>query len=223
MTKELLKQALTKFFAGFILVALLLFLPAGTLRWPNAWWFLGLLFVPMFVVGLVLMKKNPALLQSRLKAKESRGEQKQVIGGSAVMFLLGFVLCGLDRRFGWSTLPGWLTVAAGAVFVLSYALYGEVLRENAYLSRTIEVQENQTVVDTGLYGLVRHPMYAATLLLFLSMPLLLGSVWGFVVFLAYPVLIIRRLLDEEQFLARELQGYAAYKQKVKYRLIPFVW
>ena len=223
MEKDLKQQAFTKFFAGVVLVALLLFVPAGTLRWTNAWWFLGLLFVPMFVVGLILMKKNPALLRKRLQAKERRGEQKGVIGGSAVMFLLGFVLCGLDRRFGWSALPVWLPIAAGVLFLVAYALYGEVLRENVYLSRTIEVQEGQQVVDTGLYGVVRHPMYAVTLLLFLSMPLLLGSLWGFVVFLVYPVLIVRRLLDEEKLLAAELNGYEDYQKKVKYRLIPFVW
>ena len=223
MEKNLKQQAFTKFFAGFLMVALLLFVSAGTLRWTNAWVFMGLLFVPMFVVGLMLMKKNPALLGMRLQAKERRGEQKGVIGGSAVMFLLGFVLCGLDRRFGWSALPGWLCAAAGVLFLVAYALYGEVLRENAYLSRTIEVQEGQQVVDTGLYGVVRHPMYAVTLLLFLSMPLLLGSLWGFVVFLVYPVLIVRRLLDEEKLLAAELPGYTAYQKKVKYRLIPFVW
>lgn len=223
MEKNLKQQAFTKFFAGFLMVALLLFVPAGTLRWTNAWVFMGLLFVPMFVVGLILMKKHPELLRKRLQAKERRGEQKGVIGGSAVMFLLGFVLCGLDRRFGWSALPVWLCAAAGVLFLVAYALYGEVLRENAYLSRTIEVQENQRVVDTGLYGIVRHPMYTATLLLFLSMPLLLGSVWGFAVFWIYPILIIRRIRDEEKLLEAELNGYAEYKEKVKYRLIPFVW
>lgn len=219
----LFKQAVLKFLAGTALVGALLFLPAGTWAYPGGWLLMGMLFVPMFIAGLVMLQKNPRLLQSRLRAKETAGEQQLVIKLSGLMFLAGFITAGLDFRFGWTRLPDWMIIAACAVFLLAYALYAEVLRENAWLSRTIEVQQDQTVVDTGLYGVVRHPMYAVTLLLFLSMPLVLGSLSAFVIFLCYPLIIAKRIRSEEAFLLRELDGYAAYTQRVRYRLIPFLW
>ena len=215
--------AMIKFTAGVALVWLLLFLPAGTLAFWNGWLLMGILFVPMFFAGLVMLIKNPALLKSRLNAKEKSREQGLVVKLSGLMFLVGFLLAGLGVRFGWYTLPVGVSVGGAAVFLLAYLLYAEVLRENTYLSRTIEVQEGQRVIDTGLYGLVRHPMYSATLLLFLAMPVVLGSVYAFLVFLAYPLILVQRIKHEEAFLERELEGYRAYKQKVKYRLIPFVW
>lgn len=220
---KLLLNALTKYLAGLVLVGLLLFLPAGTLAWPGGWRLIGLLFLPMLVLGVVLFCKAPALLEKRLQSKEKQAGQSKVVALSGLMFVGGFVLAGLDYRFGWSQLPGWLTAAAGAVLLASYALYAEVMRENAYLSRTVEVQTGQKVIDTGLYGVVRHPMYTATILLFLAMPLVLGSLAGFAVFLLYPALILRRIRGEEELLERELAGYAAYKQKVKYRLFPLIW
>lgn len=223
MTKELFVQALTKFALGVILVGVLLFLPAGSFQYWNAWLFLGILFIPMFFAGIVMMLKNPALLKKRLNAKETQGEQQVVIKLSGLMFLLGFVIAGLNFRFQWFILPHWLSWAAGILFLCAYLLYAEVLRENTYLSRTVEVQKGQTVIDTGLYGIVRHPMYSATVLLFLSMPLVLGSVISFVLFLAYPFLIAKRIRNEEQVLEAELPGYAEYKQKVRYRLLPFLW
>lgn len=223
MDRKLFAQAMGKFFAGVVVMVILLFVPAGTLRWRNGWLLMGLLFVPMFLAGLVMMAKNPELLQKRLHAKEEQGEQKVVIALSAAMFLTGFILAGLSYRFGWLALPRWLVRAASAVFLLSYLLYAEVLRENAYLSRTIEVQQGQKVIDTGLYGVVRHPMYAATIFLFLSMPLILGSLPSFVVFLAYPAIIARRIRNEEQVLEQGLEGYAAYERRVKYRLFPLIW
>lgn len=223
MTKELFVQALTKFALGVILVGVLLFLPAGSFQYWNAWLFLGILFIPMFFAGIVMMLKNPALLKKRLNAKETQGEQRLVIKLSGLMFLLGFVIAGLNFRFQWFILPHWLSWAAGILFLCAYLLYAEVLRENTYLSRTVEVQKGQTVIDTGLYGIVRHPMYSATVLLFLSMPLVLGSVISFVLFLAYPFLIAKRIRNEEQVLEAELPGYAEYKQKVRYRLLPFLW
>ena len=223
MTKKLLPQALAKFFLGVLLVGLLVFLPAGTLHYPQGWLFLGILFIPMFLAGLVMMATNPALLKRRLDAKESHAEQDRMVKLSGLMFLAGFILAGLTFRFDWFVLPMDVSLGAAVVFLLAYGLYAEVLRENTWLSRTIQVQENQTVVDTGLYGIVRHPMYSATLLLFLSMPLVLGSLPSFVVFLVYPALIVGRLQHEETVLEQELAGYAAYKTKVKYRLIPFLW
>ena len=223
MKKNLFPEAILKFLLGVVLVGLLIFLPAGTFRFFGGWLLMGILFVPMFVAGLVMIAKNPRLLQSRLDAKEKRAEQDLVVKLSGLMFFVGFVVAGLDFRFGWLPLPVWVNWTAAAFFLIAYLLYAEVLRENTYLSRTIEVQENQTVVDTGLYGIVRHPMYSATLLLFLSMPLVLGSVLSFLCFLCYPVLIAKRLGDEEIFLEKELPGYKAYKQKVKYRLIPGIW
>ena len=200
-----------------------MFLPSGTLHFFNGWLFMGLLFVPMFIAGIVMMIKNPELLISRLDAKEKQGDQSIVVKLSGLMFILGFVVAGLDFRFKWLELPMWVNYGASAVFILSYILYAQVLRENTYLSRTIKVQENQKVIDTGLYGIVRHPMYSATVLLFLSMPLVLGSLYSFFVFLFYPVIIAFRIKGEENFLEKELSGYTEYKKKVKYRLIPFVW
>lgn len=223
MTTRLFISAIAKFALGVVLLGTLLFLPAGTLAYPQGWLLMGILFVPMFLAGLVMMAKNPALLRSRLNAKEKQREQSLVVKLSGLMFLVGFVLAGLSFRFGWLLLPRWVSWLGAALFLLSYALYAEVLRENTWLSRTIEVQEGQQVVSTGLYGVVRHPMYAVTLTLFLSMPLVLGSALAFVVFLAYPAIIAKRIRNEEDVLTRELPGYAAYKQKVKWRLIPFIW
>jgi protein-S-isoprenylcysteine O-methyltransferase Ste14 len=223
MTKKLLPQALAKFFLGVLLVGLLIFLPAGTLTYPQGWLFMGILFIPMFLAGLVMMARNPALLKRRLEAKEKRAEQDRIVKLSGLMFLAGFIAAGLSFRLDWYVLPWPVSLGAAVVFLLGYGLYAEVLRENTWLSRTIEVQENQTLVDSGLYGLVRHPMYSATLLLFLSMPLVLGSLPSFVIFLVYPALIVGRLKHEETVLEQELTGYAAYKTKVKYRLIPFLW
>ena len=223
MTMKLFIQAVTKFSLGVILIGLLIFLPAGTLSFFNGWLFMGLLFVPMFIAGIVMILKNPELLKSRLDAKEKQKEQDLVVKLSGLMFLAGFIVAGLGFRFGWYTLPKGVVIGASVVFILAYILYAEVLRENTYLSRTIQVQENQKVVDTGLYGIVRHPMYAATLLLFLSMPLVLGSVYSFLIFLVYPFIIAKRIRLEEEFLEKELNGYAEYKAKVKYRMIPFIW
>lgn len=223
MKQSLFVQAIAKFLLGVVLVGVLIFLPAGTLRFPAGWLLMSILFVPMFLAGLVMLAKDPRLLQSRLKAKESQREQDLVVKLSGLMFIAGFVVAGLDFRFQWLPLPGWVKWVAAALFLVAYLLYAEVLRENTFLSRTIEVQENQTVVDTGLYGIVRHPMYSVTLLLFLSMPLVLDSVLSFLCFLPYPFLIAKRLLNEEAFLEKELPGYTEYMQKVKYRLIPGIW
>ena len=223
MTKGLFFQAVLKFFAGVILLGLLLFLPAGTLYYWNAWLLMGILFVPMFVAGIVLMFKNPTLLRKRLNAKEKEAEQDIVIKLSGLMFVVGFVTAGLNFRFQWIVLPEWVPLAAALVFLISYGMYAEVLRENTFLSRTIETQEDQTVIDTGLYGVVRHPMYSTTIVLFLCMPLILGSLFSFAVFLTYPALIAKRIRNEEKVLEKELDGYAAYKKKVKYKVIPFLW
>lgn len=223
MKSKLFLQAITKFLFGFVLVAALLFVPAGTIGFPQAWLLLGILFVPMFCAGIVMLFKSPELLRKRLNAKEKQSEQKAVVLLSGLMFLATFILAGLNFRFGWLVLPGWVSIAAAVIFLLAYALYAEVLRENAYLSRTIEVQENQKVVDTGLYGVVRHPMYMTTLLLFLSMPLVLGSPLSFAVMLAYVPIIAGRIRNEEQVLEAGLEGYADYKQRVKYKVIPFIW
>lgn len=223
MTRALFFQAMGKFFAGVVLLGLLLFLPAGTFRYWYAWLLMGILFVPMFFAGIVLMFRNPGLLRKRLSAREAEAEQSLVIKLSGVMFVLGFVTAGLNFRFQWIILPPWVSLAATGVFLLAYMLYAEVLRENAFLSRTIEVQENQTVVDTGLYGIVRHPMYSVTVILFLAMPLVLGSPISFAIFLAYPVLIAKRIRNEEKVLEEGLAGYKAYQKKVKYKLIPFLW
>lgn len=223
MTVKLFIGAIAKFLLGVLLVGALIFLPAGTFQYFNGWLFLGVLFIPMFVAGVIMMFKNPALLKSRLDAKEKQREQSLVVKLSGVMFLCGFVVAGLGVRFNWYTLPKSLVITATLLFLAAYLLYAEVLRENAYLSRTIEVQENQKVIDTGLYSIVRHPMYSATLLLFLSMPLILGSVYSFIIFLAYPFIITKRIKHEEEFLEKELKGYGDYMKKVKYRLIPFIW
>ncbi len=223
MTLKLFLQAVLKFIFGVILVGILVFLPAGTFDWFNGLLFLGILFAPMLIAGIVMMVKNPSLLKSRLDAKEKEKEQSLVVKLSGLMFLAGFIVAGLDFRFGWSNMPKTVSVASSVLFLAAYALYAEVLRENTYLSRTIEVQQGQRVIDTGLYGIVRHPMYSATLLLFLSMPLVLGSWYSFVIFLAYPFIISKRAKHEEEFLERELQGYKEYKSKVKYKLVPFVW
>lgn len=223
MTAKLFIQAITKFILGVLLVGVLVFIPAGTLSFMNGWIFMGILFVPMFLAGLVMMAKNPELLKKRLDAKEKQREQNIVIKLSGLMFLAGFIVAGLNYRFAWHILPLWVSIAAAVVFLIAYLLYAEVLRENTYLSRTIEVQENQKVIDTGLYGIVRHPMYSVTLLLFLAMPLVLGSLLSFVIFLAYPFIIAARIKGEERVLTEELEGYKEYKNRVQCRLIPFIW
>ncbi len=220
---KLMFKALTKFIIGLVFVGALLFLPAGTFSYMNAWLFIGLLFIPMFILGVVLFIKSPDLLEKRLNAKEKENTQKGVVAASGLLFVAGFIVAGLDCRYGWSNVPVWAVVAASAVLLAAYALYAEVMRENAYLSRTIEVQENQKVVDTGLYGIVRHPMYAVTLWLFLVIPIVLGSWWSFLCFLLYIIVIVVRIQNEEKVLEAELNGYAEYKKRVKYRLIPFVW
>ena len=220
---NLLKEALIKYISGVILIGLLLFVPAGTLKWNEGWLFMAVLFVPMFIAGLIMYFKAKDLLRSRLNAKEKQSEQKDVISYSALMFLASFILAGLNRRFGWSDLPKSVVTGAAVVFLFGYLLFGEVLRENAYLSRTIEVRKDQKVVDSGLYGIVRHPMYSATVLMFLSMPLILNCIYSFVIMLAYIPLIIKRIRNEEVFLEKELQGYSEYKKKVKYRLLPYIW
>ena len=222
MRKKLFFQAISKLIAGIVLIGILTFLPAGTIRYWNAWLLISTLFLPMSLVGILLWKK-PELLRKRLEFKEKQGEQKQVILLSSIQFLLGFLSAGMSFRYNWLMLPIWVSLAAAAVFLLGYLMYAEILRENSYLSRIVEVQENQTVIDTGLYSIVRHPMYAATLLLFLSMPLILGSLLSFLIFLPYPILIAKRIRNEEQVLATQLEGYAAYQLKVRYKLIPFLW
>ena len=223
MTKELFIQAIIKFTVGLLLVGTLIFLPAGTIDFWNGWLLMGILFIPMFCAGIVMMFKNPYLLQKRLDAKEKQSEQNMVIKLSGLMFLAGFIAAGLNFRFAWIILPDWVIYLGAVLFLLSYLFYAEVLRENTYLSRTVEIQENQKVIDTGLYGIVRHPMYSATLVLFLSMPLVLGSMQAFVIFLTYPIIIAKRIKNEEEVLEEGLRGYKEYKTRVKYRLIPFIW
>lgn len=223
MTAKLFFQALTKFLLGILLVGLLIFLPAGSFTFFNGWLFMGILFVPITIAGIVMMFKNPELLGKRLNSKETEKEQSLVVKLSGLMFLAGFIVAGLGFRFGWYQLPTPASIGASVVFLIAYILYAEVLRENTYLSRTIQVHENQKVIDTGLYGIVRHPMYSATLLLFLAMPLVLGSLFSFIIFLAYPFIIAKRIKGEEELLEKELAGYSEYKKKVKYRLIPFIW
>ena len=220
---KLLANGLVKFTCGLLMVGLLMFLPAGTFYYTYGWLLIGLLFAPMLIAGFVMFFKTPDFLEKRLDVKEKQGTQKGVIALSGLMFITGFVLAGLDFRFGWSEMPLWVTITASVLFLISYALYAEVMRENAYLSRTIKVEEGQTVVDTGMYAVVRHPMYSVTLLLFLMIPLVLGSWYSLIAFAFYPAIIIVRLKDEEELLTRELKGYAEYKEKVKYRLIPFIW
>ncbi len=220
---KLFFQAITKFTTGVILTFLLLFLPAGTFSYTNGWILIGILFVPMFIAGIVMLVKNPDLLRRRLSAKEKQKEQGVILKLSAVMFVTGFIIAGLDFRYSWSHVPKSVVTTSLVIFLIAYLLYAEVMRENTYLSRTVEVQENQVVIDTGLYSIVRHPMYTSTLLLFLTMPIILGSWWSFAVFLPYPFIIANRIRHEEAYLEKELVGYTEYKKKVKYKLIPFLW
>lgn len=223
MNIKLFIEALLKFLLGLILVGLIIFIPANTIKYWNGWLLMGLLFIPMFIAGIVMIVKSPNLLRSRLDAKEKESEQRLVVALSGVMFLVGFIMAGLNYRFNWIQLPNGIVIFASVIFLLSYILYGEVLRENVFLSRTIEVQKEQKVIDTGLYGIVRHPMYLITLFLFLSMPLILGSLISFLIFLVYPFIIVKRINNEEKVLEKELTGYTEYKKKVKYKLIPFIW
>ena len=223
MNIKLFFEAIIKISLGILIIGLLIFLPAGTIDYWNGWLLMGILFVPMFIAGIVMMIKSPELLKKRLNVKEKQGEQKQVVLFSGIMFVAGFIVAGLNYRYGWITLPNIAVIILSVVFVLSYILYAEVLRENKYLSRTIEVQENQKVIDSGLYGIVRHPMYMATIFLFLSMPLILGSIYSFLIFLIYPIIIAKRIKNEEEVLEKELPGYKEYKEKVKYKMIPFIW
>ncbi len=223
MNKELFFSAIVEYFLGTLLVFILLFVPAGSFNYWNAWLFMGLLFIPMFIAGIIMMIKNPMLLKSRLDVKEKEKEQKEVVLFSGLMFLSGFIVAGLNYRFSWITIPNIVVIIASILFIISYILYAEVLRENTFLSRTIKVQKDQKVVDTGLYAIVRHPMYSVTLILFLTIPLVLGSLISFIIFLAYPFIIAKRTINEEKVLEKELKGYKEYKKKVKYRLIPFIW
>ena len=223
MDKKLFFQALSKFLIGLIIICILLFIPAGTLDYPNGWLFIALLFIPMFFAGIVMLFKSPDLLRRRLNAKEEEDEQKTVILVSGIIFLLAFILAGLNFRYGWFNLPTVVIIISSVIFLIAYIMYAEVLRENEYLSRTVEVSENQKVVDSGLYGLVRHPMYTSTIFLFLSMPLVLDSIFSFIVMLVYPIIIIFRIRNEEKVLENELIGYKEYKEKVKYKLIPYLW
>lgn len=223
MDTKLFTQALTKFLLGLIAICLLLFIPAGTLNYFNGWLFIALLFIPMFIAGIIMFIKSPDLLKRRLNAKEEENEQKTVILISGIMFLFAFIIAGLNFRFGWFKLPQTVIIIASIIFLLSYTMYGEVLRENMYLSRTVEVSENQKVVDSGLYGIVRHPMYTSTIFLFLSMPLILDSIFSFIIMLIYPIIIIFRIKNEEKVLEKELEGYKEYKEKIKYKIIPLIW
>lgn len=220
---KLLTEALIKFFCGVLMVGVMIFLPAGTLSFACGWLLMGLLFVPMLIAGFVMLAKSPEFLKKRLDVKEKQGTQKGVLAASGLMFLVGFCVAGLDFRFGWSRMPGWVTVTGSVIFLIAYGLYAEVMRENAYLSRTVKVEEGQKVVDTGMYAIVRHPMYGVTILLFLAIPLILSSWYALIPFAAYPVIIMIRLRAEETLLTRELPGYVEYKQKVKWRLIPYIW
>lgn len=223
MTKKLFVQAISKFVTGLVLISLLLFLSAGTICYWNGWLLIGILFIPMLAAGIVMMLRNPELLEKRLKAKESEGEQKTVIVLSGVMFFAAFVVAGLNYRFGWIVMPRWTVIAAAIVFLAAYLMYAEVLRENTYLSRTVEIQKHQKVIDTGLYGIVRHPMYSATVFLFLSMGLVLGSPISFAILICYLPIIAKRIRNEEEVLAQGLEGYAEYRDKVKYKVIPLIW
>jgi len=223
MNIKLFFEAILKFLLGITLIGLIIFIPANTIKYWNGWLFMGLLFIPMLIAGIIMMIKAPNLLKSRLDAKEKEDEQKSVVVLSGLMFLVGFILAGLNYRFNWMQLPNIIVIISSIIFLLSYILYAEVLRENAFLSRTIEVQKNQKVIDTGLYRIVRHPMYFVTIFLFLSMPLILGSFISFIIFLVYPFIIAKRIKNEELVLEKELKGYKEYKKKVKYKMIPFVW
>ena len=220
---KLLLSAIIKFSFGIIFVGLLLFLPAGSFNYFNAWLFMSLLFIPMFILGIFLFIKSPELLEKRLNAKEKEKTQKGVVGFSAILFLASFLIAGFDYRFDWSVIPMWGVILASVILLVSYGMYAEVMRENIYLSRTIEVQENQKVIDTGLYGIIRHPMYAVTIWLFLAIPIVLGSWWALLCMAPYPFLIAIRILNEEKILENNLSGYKEYKAKVKYRLVPFIW
>ena len=223
MNLKLFFEAILKFTLGVIIVGLLIFLPAGTLNYLNGWLLMGILFIPMFIAGIIMIIKSPNLLKSRLRAKEKQSEQKKVVAISGLMFLTGFIIAGINYRYNITKLPNIIVIIATIIFLISYIMYAEVLRENIFLSRTIEVQKNQKVIDAGLYGIIRHPMYTATILMFLSIPLILGSIISFIIFLIYPFIIIKRIKNEEQVLEQELKGYKEYKKKVKYRLIPFIW
>ena len=223
MNIKLFLEAIIKFLLGVLIIGLLLFLPANTINYWNGWLLMGLLFIPMFIVGIIMMIKSPNLLKSRLNVKEKQSKQKEVVKLSGLMFLIGFILAGLNYRFNWIELPKIVIIISSIIFVFAYIIYAEVLRENAYLSRTIEVQKDQKVIDTGLYGIVRHPMYMSTIFLFLTMPLILGSIISFIIFLVYPFIIVKRIKNEEEILEKELKGYKEYKEKVKYKLIPFIW
>ena len=220
---KLIINAITKFILGVVVIGTLLFIPAGSFKFFNGWLFILMLFIPMFIVGIILMIKNPDLLRKRLNAREKENNQKEVLLYSGIMFIIGFIIAGFNFKYKWIELPNIVVIISSIIFVISYILYAEVLRENAYLSRTIEVQENQKVIDTGLYGIIRHPMYAVTILLFLSMPLVLGSLISFVIFLVYPFIINKRIKNEEEVLEKELDGYIEYKKKVKYKIVPFIW
>lgn len=223
MNIKLFLQAITKYVFGVLIIGALLFIPANSFEYWNAWLFMGLLFVPMFIAGIILMIKNPELLRKRLNAREKESEQKWVLLFSGLMFLSGFIIAGLNYRYEWIEIPNIVITISSFLFIIAYILYAEVLRKNTYLSRTIEVQKNQKVVDTGLYGIVRHPMYAVTILLFLTMPLILGSIISFIIFLIYPIIIGKRIKNEEKVLEKDLKGYSEYRKKVKYKVIPFVW
>ena len=223
MDKKLLIQAIIKFIFGVVIIGALLFIPAGTIGYWNGWLFMGILFIPMFIAGIFLNFKNPELLKKRLNAKEKEGEQRVVVLLSGLMFLSGFIIAGLNFRFNWIVLPNIVVIIESILFIIAYILYAEVLRENTYLSRTIEVQKNQKVIDKGLYGIVRHPMYAVTILLFLTIPLVLGSIISFLIFLVYPIIIAKRIKNEEKVLEKNLEGYKEYKKKVKYKIIPYIW
>ena len=223
MNIKLFLQAIIKYVFGVLIVGSLLFIPANSFEYWNAWLFMGLLFIPMFIAGIILMIKNPELLRKRLNAKEKENEQKLVLLFSGIMFIAGFIVAGLNYRYKWIEMPNIVVIITSILFIIAYILYAEVLRENTYLSRTIEVQENQKVIDKGLYGIVRHPMYSVTILLFLTMPLILGSIISFIIFLIYPIIIGKRIKNEEIVLEKDLKGYTEYKKKVKYKIIPFVW
>ena len=223
MKIKLFIQAIIKFTLGIIIIGILIFAPAQTINYWNGWLLMGLLFIPMFIAGIIMIIKSPNLLEKRLNVKEKEQEQKKVILYSGLMFLAGFIIAGLNYKYNWIMIPNIVVIISSIIFILAYIIYAEVLRENEYLSRTIEVQENQKVIDTGLYGIVRHPMYGATILLFLTMPLILGSIISFVIFLIYPFIISKRIKNEEEVLERELVGYTEYKNKVKYKMIPFIW
>ena len=223
MNTKLFIQAIIKYLLGVFIVGGLLFIPAKSFKYWNGWLFMGLLFIPMFIAGIILMIKNPELLRKRLNAKEQENEQKWVLLFSGLMFIAGFIVAGLNYKYKWIEMPNAVTIISSILFIIAYILYAEVLRENTYLSRTIEVQENQKVIDTGLYGIVRHPMYTTTILLFLTMPLILGSIISFIIFLIYPIIIGKRIKNEEKLLEKDLKGYTEYKKKVKYKLIPFIW